>query len=92
MSTKYVVFYEPADDVASKAPPHFPAHKARLDEFHANGTLLMVGTFADAQADGSMAVFTTRDAADAFVDGDPFVQHGVVRAWRVLAWNEVLAH
>ena len=88
---KYVLFYEPADDVASKAPAHFPAHKARLDEFHAQGTLLMVGTFADPQADGSMAIFTTRDAADAFVAGDPFVQHGVVRAWRLLEWNEVLA-
>jgi uncharacterized protein len=28
-----VLFYESADDVASKAPAQFPAHKARLDEF-----------------------------------------------------------
>ena len=91
MSAKYVVLYESADDVASKAPAHFPAHKDRLDEFHAQGTLLMVGTFADPQADGSMAIFTTRHAADAFITGDPFVRHGVVRAWRVLEWNEVLA-
>ena len=87
---KHVLFYEPADDVASKAPAHFPAHKARLDEFHAQGTLLMVGTFGDPQADGSMAIFTTRESAEAFVAGDPFVQHGVVRAWRLLEWNEVL--
>jgi hypothetical protein len=39
---KYVVFYESADDVMSKAPAHFPAHKERLDEFHARGDLLMV--------------------------------------------------
>ena len=32
---KYVVFYESADDVASKAPMHFAAHRARGDEFHA---------------------------------------------------------
>jgi uncharacterized protein YciI len=89
--TKYVVYYEAADDVASKAPAHFPAHKARLDEFHSQGTLLMVGTFADPQADGSMAIFSTRDAAEAFVAGDPFVRYGVVRAWRLLEWNEVLA-
>ena len=88
---KYVVFYEPAEDVAAKAPLHFPAHKARLDDFHAQGTLLMVGTFADPQADGSMAIFTTRDAAESFVAGDPFVQHGVVAAWRLLEWNEVLS-
>jgi uncharacterized protein len=88
---KYVVFYDSADDVATKAPPHFPAHKARLDDFHAQGTLLMVGTFADPQANGSMAIFTTRDAAEAFVADDPFVQHGVVAAWRLLEWHEVLA-
>jgi uncharacterized protein len=87
---KYVVFYESADDVMSKAPAQFPAHKARLDEFQAAGTLLMVGTFANAQEDGSMAVFTTREAAEAFVDGDPFVLNGVVKAWRILEWNEAL--
>jgi uncharacterized protein len=45
---KYILFYDSADDVAGKAPPHFPAHKARLDEFHGRGVPLMVGTFGDA--------------------------------------------
>jgi uncharacterized protein YciI len=87
---KYVVFYESADDVASKAPAHFPAHKARLDEFHSRGTLLMVGTFGNPQEEGSMSVFTTREAAEDFVRGDPFVLHGVVRNWYIRAWDEVL--
>jgi uncharacterized protein YciI len=52
---KHVLFYESAPDVAAKAPAHFPAHKARLDDFHARGTLLMVGTFGDPQAEGSMS-------------------------------------
>jgi uncharacterized protein len=88
---KYVLFYESADDVASKAPAHFPAHKARLDEFHARGDLLLVGTFADPQKDGSMSVFRTREAAEEFAREDPFVLNGVVRDWRVLDWNEILA-
>jgi uncharacterized protein YciI len=88
--TKYVVFYESADDVRSKAPAHFPAHQARYQEFHERGTLLMLGTFADPQGDGSMAVFTSREDAEEFVAGDPFVRHGVVRSWRILEWNEVL--
>lgn len=91
MSTKYVLLYESADDVASKAPAHFPAHGERLKEFHGNGSLLMVGTFADPQADGSMAIFATREAAEEFVREDPFVLNGVVRDWRVLEWNEVLS-
>ena len=87
---KYVLFYESADDVASKAPAQFPAHKARLDEFHARGDLLLVGTFADPQKDGSMSVFRTREAAEEFAREDPFVLNGVVRGWRVLDWNEIL--
>ncbi len=51
----FVLLYESADDVAAKAPAHFPAHKVRLDEFHARGDLLMVGTFGDPQREGSMA-------------------------------------
>ena len=87
---KYVVLYDSADDVASKAPAHFPAHAARLEEFHARGTLLMVGTFANPQEQGSMAIFATREDAEEFVRGDPFVLNGVVRGWRILDWNESL--
>jgi uncharacterized protein YciI len=88
---KYVVFYESADDVASKTPRHFPAHKARLDEFHGQGTLLMVGTFGNPQEEGSMAIFTSRDAAEAFVKDDPFVLNGVVRGWEIREWNEIFS-
>jgi len=87
---KYVLFYASADDVLSRAPAHFPAHKARLDEFHSRGDLLMVGTFGDPQEQGSMAIFPSRAAADAFVEGDPFVLNGVVRGWEIREWNEAL--
>jgi uncharacterized protein YciI len=88
---KHVLFYDSAPDVLSKAPLHFPAHKARLDEFHAHGTLLMVGAFGDPQKEGSMAIFTTRAAAEEFVRGDPFVLNGVVREWHLREWNEIYA-
>ena len=87
---KYVVFYESADDVAEKAPAHFAAHCARWAEYAERGELELIGTFADPQKDGTMAVFTTRSAAEEFVEGDPFVLHGVVRSWRILEWNEAL--
>jgi uncharacterized protein YciI len=85
---KYVLFYESSDDVRAKAPVHFPAHRARLDEFHARGVLLMVGPFGTPE-EGAMAVFTTREAAEEFVKDDPFVLHGVVRRWYVREWQEV---
>ena len=86
----FVVLYESADNVAAKAPPVFPAHKARLDEFHARGELLMVGMFGDPQAEGSMAIFRTREGAEEFVADDPFVRTGDVKSWQIRQWNESL--
>ena len=45
----------------------------------------------DPEREGSMGIFTTREAAEEFAQGDPFVLHGVVARWHVREWNEVLA-
>jgi uncharacterized protein len=87
---KYVVLYEPADDVLTTAPVHYPAHKSRLDEFHRRGEILMVGTFGDPVNEGSMAIFPTREAAESFVAEDPFVVNGVVKSYQIREWNEIL--
>jgi uncharacterized protein YciI len=88
MDPKCVLRYEAAADVMQKAPEHYPAHRARCDEFRDRGDLLMVGTFADPQ-DGALAIFRSRAAAEAFVAGDPFVVHGVVAAHEMKDWLEV---
>lgn len=88
---KFVLFYASAPDVAAKAGPVFAAHKAHYEQFLARGVLLLLGTFEDAQADGSMAVFTTREAAEEFAAADPFVRNGVVASYQIKGWNEVIA-
>jgi uncharacterized protein len=88
---KYVVLYESAEDVASRAPAHFAAHREWYTAFHRRGDLLGIGTFADPRAEGAMAVFTSRAAAEEFVADDPFVVHGVVRAWHIREWDDALA-
>jgi uncharacterized protein len=86
---KYVLFYKSAEDVAATAPVYFVAHRARWAQFAADGRLLLIGPFSDRS--GSMAVFTTREAAEEFARGDPFVLNGVVRDWWVREWIEALA-
>jgi uncharacterized protein len=76
--------------VTAKVPAYFGEHVARFQRFVADGTLLMIGTFADPQRDGSMAVFTTREAAEEFAREDPFVVNRVVVGWTIKEWNEVL--
>jgi len=87
---KAVVFYESAPDVAARAPAHMAEHRARWAEFGCRGELLMIGPFANAQEEGSMGIFTTREAAEEFVRGDPFVLHGVVQNWFIRDWIEAL--
>ncbi len=87
---KTVMLYEVTVEGLAKAREHFPAHRARIDEFHQRGVLLMVGPFAN-PAEGAMGIFSSREAAEEFIQGDPFVIHGVVARWTLREWNEVLA-
>ena len=87
---KHVLFYELAPGATALAREHFPAHQARIQEFHERGLMLMVGTFADAPV-AAMAVFTTDEAAAEFMTADPFLLNGVVGAHRVREWDEILA-
>ena len=87
---KYVMRYRAVEGFLPLAQQHGAAHVARLHEFHDRGVLLMVGTSDEPMNGDAMGVFTTREAAEEFVAGDPFVLHGVVAEWTVRPWNEVL--
>ena len=82
---RYVLFYESGD--LSLAVEHFPPHKARYTDFMQRGVLLSLGPFSDRS--GSIAVFTTHEAAMDFASGDPFVEHGVVSGWQIREWRVV---
>ena len=84
---RYILFYRSGD--LSLAAEHFPSHKARYTEFMQRGLLLSLGPFSDRS--GSIAVFTTREAAEEFASDDPFVRNGVVSHWTIREWREVTA-
>jgi uncharacterized protein YciI len=85
---KIVSFYEMAPDGLSKVAAHYPAHRARLDEFHARGVLIAAGPLGN-PPEGALAIFNTREGAEEFIKGDPFVINGVVSKWRLVEWNAV---
>ena len=87
---KYVLLYESADDVATQAPLHAAAHREHWHPFRERGELLLIGPFGDPQSQGAMAVFRTREAAEEFARGDPFVVNGVVRSSEVRVWVEAV--
>jgi uncharacterized protein YciI len=83
---KIVMFYEMSPSAPSRLANHFPAHRARLDEFHARGVLLAAGPLGN-PPHSAMGIFTTREAAEEFIHGDPFVTNGLVGSWRLVEWN-----
>jgi uncharacterized protein YciI len=85
---KYVLLYESAENVAERAPANAAAHSRHWKPFRERGELLMIGPFGDAQEQGAMAIFTTRESAEEFARNDPFVLNGVVRSWEVRDWDE----
>jgi uncharacterized protein len=87
---KIILLYETAPDGLARAKNNYDAHHARLIDFHARGVLLMAGPICN-PPEGALSVFTTRETAEEFAKGDPFVLNGVVSKWRLVEWNEVLA-
>ncbi|MDN7437345.1 YciI family protein [Burkholderia multivorans] len=85
--TRYVLLYKPDPSSFSKAGELFPAHVQHFAKFQEQGTLLSFGAFADLVNHGSMGIFTSKEAAEAFVKDDPFVQHGVVATHEIREWN-----
>ena len=90
---KYVMIYESEGADLGLVRTHYPVHRARIDEFHSRGVMLASGPLVDdAGAPSGMAlgVVTTREAAEEFVAGDPFVTNGAVSKWRIENRHEVL--
>ncbi|MHB8595324.1 MAG: YciI family protein [Ktedonobacteraceae bacterium] len=93
----YAVFvvtsYESFDDALARSPDAIAAHVARSQELHANGTLLMGGAFLNNSQEplSTMAVLTSREAAEEYMRGDPFVLKGMVSKWYIREWANMFA-
>ena len=65
----------------------YPRHKAVVDAFVARGEVIGIGPFADR---GNMAIFRTREAAEAFSREDPFILEGLVKSFVIRDWNDIM--
>ena len=91
---KYVLFVhfdQPAHVLLPRAQAELGLHISRMRDFHAQGTLLMSGAFrTPAEPLSTMGVFRTREAAEAFAHGDPFILQGMARGWQIREWQEIV--
>ncbi len=65
----------------------FPRHKAVVDSFVSKGDVIGIGPFTDL---GNMAIFRTREAAEAFTRQDPFILEGLVKSVAIRDWNDTM--
>jgi uncharacterized protein YciI len=85
----YILFYEYVADAAEKRTPFRGEHlKLAKQAFDAND-LVLAGAFAE-PLDGAALVFRSAEAAEKFVQIDPYVKGGVVTSWRVRKWQTVI--
>ncbi len=89
----FVTNYRDIEEARTRAPDIIGAHLARSKKLHAEGTLLMAGAFLDNldQHLSTMAVLTSREAAEDYARGDPFAQRGMVAKWYIREWANMLA-
>ncbi|HKP63646.1 MAG TPA: YciI family protein [Polyangiales bacterium] len=66
----------------------YPRHKAVVDAFIERGEVIGIGPFGDAS--GSLAIFRSRVAAEAFVKQDPFILEGLIASYEIHDWRDDL--
>lgn len=88
---KQALFYDYVEDVLERRTPYREAHLALAREWKQDGRLVAGGALGD-PPHGGLLVFDVGDAGEveAFAAADPYVEHGIVTAWRVEPWNVVV--
>jgi uncharacterized protein len=88
----FLLLYDYVDGMLERRPPHREAHLGHARSALTRGELLMAGAFAE-PVDGAALLFCVVDAAvvESFVKKDPYVAAGLVKSWRIRAWNVVLS-
>jgi uncharacterized protein YciI len=93
----YVVFvvlkYRNFEEAKVRASEEIAAHIARSKELHKSGTLLMSGAFLNNPGEplSTMAVLSSREAAEEYIKGDPFFLKGMISKWYVRDWANMFA-
>jgi uncharacterized protein len=87
----YLLLYDVIEDYVERRTQFREAHLARAQQAHAHGELMMAGSFGD-PVNGALLLFHAPVAAtvERFAESDPYVTQGLVTAWRVHKWHEVL--
>ena len=88
-----VLEYTSFEVARTEAPDDVAAHVTRSKELHENNPHLMIEAILD-QNDAplsTMAVASSREAAEEYVKGDPFLLNGMMSVWYTHKWSNMFA-
>lgn len=85
----HLLSYDLSPDYLERRGQFREAHLALAWTHADNGSLLLGGAVGE-PVEQALLVFTTREAAEAFAQADPYVANGLIRRWRVLPWATVV--
>jgi uncharacterized protein YciI len=83
------LFYEYGENAIERRAPFREEHLGLASKSHSDGEMVLAGAFTD-PVDGAILVFRTREAAEGFVESDPYVKGGLVTGWKIREWNVVI--
>lgn len=88
----FILFYDYVPDYLERRTPFRAAHFAHARAAEARGELFLAGACTDAGTPLAVIVFKSESRAtvEAFAEGDPYVQNGLVTRWHVREWTTVL--
>ena len=87
----FLLHYAYVENIAERRAPHREAHLAYARRWRDEGRLLLGGAVGDPPS-GGLLVFRVDGPEDveAFADGDPYVEAGLVTGRRVEPWAVVI--
>jgi uncharacterized protein YciI len=86
----HLLLYDYVAGMLERRGPYREAHLARVRAEREAGRVVMAGALGDPPHGAAIAFRGVgREAIEAFVEGDPYVQAGLVTASRVERWNVV---
>lgn len=86
----HLLIYEYVEGIAERRGPYREAHLAQVREQQSAGHLTLAGALGDPPT-GAAFVFegVERAQIEEFVAADPYVEAGLVPAYRIEVWNLV---
>jgi hypothetical protein len=86
----HCLFYDYVEDIADRRMPYRPGHLAHIEDWHADGRIVMAGALGT-PPHGGLFVFRIDDPAqiEDFVAADPYIAAGLVTGHCVVPWTVV---